>query len=171
MPDCFFSIKDRDYLALARAVAIPANAGRERRMQLAADALWDALRPTGVSWIGFYTARPGDDQMLLGPRRDKPACSPIGMHGACGRAFQSRRGLVVTDVKHLGENYVACDPRDLAEVVIPLFEPDGTPWGVLAADSWERSAFREEDALGLMTLMEAWGLSARRGELLDVDVV
>ena len=37
-----------------------------------------------VSWVGFYFL--GEGEMTLGPRRDKPACSPIGLHGACGRA-------------------------------------------------------------------------------------
>ena len=51
-------------------------------MRAAADTFWEHLSPTGISWIGFYTIEPGADEMLLGPRRDKPACSPIGLHGA-----------------------------------------------------------------------------------------
>ena len=63
------------------------------------------------------------------------------MHGACGQAFRSGKPLVVRDVRSLGEGYVACDPRDLSEVVIPVFNADGTPWGVLDADSFDTAAF------------------------------
>jgi putative methionine-R-sulfoxide reductase with GAF domain len=118
--------------------------GRQERMRAVVDALWDALNDAGVSWVGFYLHE-GRDDLVLGPHRDKPACSPILLHGACGRAFRQRRPLVVRDVAALGENYIACDPRDRAEVVIPLFEADGRCWGVLDADSFEAGTFGIED--------------------------
>lgn len=131
-----------------------ATGSRADRMRMIADTLWETLSPRGVSWIGFYEIAPeGNDHavepgsaMLLGPHRDKPACSPIGMHGACGQAFTERTTLVVTDVAHLGEGYVACDPRDLSELVIPCLDEDGNAWGVLDADSFERGCFDEQDA-------------------------
>ena len=131
---------------------------RPERMQAVVDALWAALRGTGVSWVGFYLHE-GRDELVLGPRRDKPACSPIGLHGACGQAFLQRKPLVVRDVKELGANYVACDPRDQAEVVIPLFEPDGRCWGVLDLDSHQIGAFDESDVAGLMRVLRAADLT------------
>jgi putative methionine-R-sulfoxide reductase with GAF domain len=101
------------------------------------------------------------DEMLLDACRDKPACSPIGLHGACGRSWQEQRSLVVRDVRSLGAGYIACDPRDLSEVVVPLFERDGSCWGVLDADSYEVGSFTESDALSLAMLMVEAGLSAR----------
>ena len=80
------------------------------------DALWDELSPKGISWIGFYIKNPDMDELILGARRDKPACSPIAMFGACGRAFQSRKPLIVTNVNNLRAGYIACDPRDKSEV-------------------------------------------------------
>ncbi len=148
---------------------IAALARRDERMRAAADALWDALSPHAVSWIGFYLSEPGsmvhadgrrEDGMVLAPHRDKPACSPIGMHGACGQAFTNAHSLVVTDVANLGEGYVACDPRDLSEVVVVLREADGTPWGVLDADSFEHAAFNESDARSLAELMRRAKLDA-----------
>lgn len=156
----------RPYEALAslvrrdRAVA-DTSAPREARLQAFCDALWPALSPTGVSWLGFYTAREGDEEMILAARRDKPACSPIGMHGACGRCFLSKQPLVVRDVKDLGVNYVACDPRDASEVVVPCFDERGAPWGVLDLDSWDVGSFTEEDAAALARCLVAAGLSAR----------
>ncbi len=122
------------------------------------DALWAGLSQTGVSWVGFYLHE-GNDELVLGPSRNKPACSPIGLHGACGRAFRERRPLVVRDVADLGESYVACDPRDRSEVVIPLFEPDGTCWGVLDLDSFDVGSFDQTDVDGLLRLLQAGELT------------
>lgn len=125
------------------------------------DLLWDAFHAQGVSWVGFYTCD-GGDEMLLGPRRDKPACSPIGLYGACGRAYRERVALVVRDVQALGAGYIACDPRDRSELVVPLFEPDGRCWGVLDMDSFEAGAFDETDAVGANALLHAAGLTSGR---------
>lgn len=133
-------------------------------MTALADALWDAFAEAGYSWVGFYTIAPGADEMILGPRRDKPACSPIGLHGMCGYCWKERRCVVVRDVRAIGESYVACDPRDMAEVVVPLLEPDGSCWGVLDADSFEVGAFTEADALGLAALVVRAGLSEPLGD-------
>lgn len=128
------------------------------------DALWGAFASHGCSWVGFYTKAHGRDEMILGARRDKPACSPIGLHGMCGLAWRERRCVVVRDVRRLGGSYVACDPRDMAEVVVPLLEPDGSCWGVLDADSFEVGAFGVEDARGLARLVERSGLSEPLGD-------
>lgn len=142
-------------------------------MQAVVDALWRAFKSQGVSWIGFYVRSPENPgELVLGPRRDKPACSPIGMHGACGRAFKTGRPLVVTDVARLGANYVACDPRDRSEVVVPLLNPDGSSWGVLDGDSFDTGAFTPIDAICLQRLLRHVGLSAHADEDLEqVDIV
>ncbi|MEL6796097.1 MAG: GAF domain-containing protein [Planctomycetota bacterium] len=133
---------------------------RDERMRVAVDVFWEHLSPTGISWIGFYTLEPGASEMLLGPRRDKPACSPIGLHGACGRSATTKTTLVVTHVKNLGEGYVACDPKDTSELVIPCVNPDGTCWGVLDADSFDEGSFNENDARELASILNDIGLSA-----------
>ena len=155
----------RRYTDLAsRAAALgppPADADqRHERMSRVVDMLWDALAATGVSWVGFYLIDDTGEAMILGPRRDKPACSPIGMHGACGASFLARRPLVVRDVRDLGENYVACDPRDRSEVVVPCLTRSGEAWGVLDLDSWDLASFTDADAEGLRTVLRAAGLTA-----------
>jgi putative methionine-R-sulfoxide reductase with GAF domain len=140
------------------ALQLRAAGDRGQRMQATVDALWEALKDTGVSWVGFYVHE-GGDELVLGPRRDKPACSPIGMHGACGQAFRSRQPLIVRDVKDLGENYIACDPRDRSEVVLPLLDADGTCWGVLDLDSHETGSFDPDDVAGLTAVLRAAGLT------------
>lgn len=149
----------RDYGTLADFLSRPV-ATRDAAMRLFTDAAWQVLAPTGVSWIGFYTAEEGDREMVLAVCRDKPACSPIGLHGACGRSWREGRTLIVTDVKHLGPDYIACDPRDRSELVIPCFEADGRCWGVLDVDSFDAGAFDERDAEAMTDLLRSLGLSS-----------
>lgn len=131
---------------------------RPARMQEVVDSLWDALHTSGVSWVGFYLFE-GGDELILGPSRDKPACSPIGLHGACGQAFKSREPLVVRDVREFGADYIACDPRDRSEVVVPVFDDSGACWGVLDLDSYDTGSFDQSDVEGLRRVLQAAGLS------------
>ncbi len=148
----------RDYDALA--ARLDSEGKRLDRMGCFVDAAWEALAATGISWIGFYLHE-GGDELVLGPRRDKPACSPIGLHGACGQAFRGGRAMVVRDVADLGENYVACDPRDRSEIVIPLFDEAGRCFGVLDTDSYELGAFSQADVEGLRSCLLKSGLTSR----------
>ena len=150
----------RDYGTVATTVSeyLSPGAGRDRRMRTVVDALWDHLQDTGVSWVGFYLYVPERDEMELGPRRDKPACSPIGMQGACGRAFRDDAALIVRDVKELGEDYIACDPKDRSEVVLPINDAGGAPIGVLDLDSFDVGSFDETDVAGLQSVLAAAGL-------------
>lgn len=135
------------------------NGDLETRRRAVVDALWTRLAGAGVSWVGFYEHQ-GRPELVLGPSRNKPACSPIGLHGACGRAFLERRPLVVADVRALGDAYVACDPRDLSEIVVPIFDRDGACRGVLDLDSFETGAFGADDVHGLRAVLTKAGLAA-----------
>lgn len=149
---------ERNYARVA--AAIDAAGTREERMQRVVDALWEELGGKRVSWLGFYLKSPDANEMILAARRDKPACSPIGLHGACGRCWHSHRALLVMDVASLGDGYVACDPRDRSEVVLPMMEPDSvTCWGVFDADSHDTHAFDETDVEGLLRVLVQAGLT------------
>ena len=147
----------RPYNKLATSVA-GLTGDRTARMWAVVDATWDALQATAVSWVGFYLHE-GGEELILGPRRDKAACSPIGLHGMCGQAFTLRKPLLVRDVAELGKNYIACDPRDRSEVVLPLFDESGTCWGVLDLDSHELGAFDDTDVEGLQSVLQSAGLT------------
>lgn len=150
----------RDYPSIVKRT--PRGLDRDRAMRQVVDLLWSELHASGFSWIGFYLDQPGeadDQRMVLGPCRDKPACSPIGLHGVCGRGLTTMRTWIVRDVRDLGANYIACDPRDRSEIVIPLIDEDGNCWGVLDADSWEIGAFDESDDEGLRAILRAAGLT------------
>ncbi|MCE9583181.1 MAG: GAF domain-containing protein [Planctomycetes bacterium] len=118
------------------------------RMKIVSDEIWNEFgehRP--VSWVGFYFLE--KDEMTLGPRRNKPACSPIGLHGACGTAARTGKTLIVRDVKDLGDSYIACDPRDRSEIVVPVRDSSGQVVGVLDVDSHAVGAFGEADRQAL----------------------
>lgn len=168
-------------LAKARA-----SGTRESRMKKAIDLLWDQFstpmhRPdetTGdahehpaVSWIGFYTKADGADEMTLGYCRNKPACSPIGLHGVCGRSWKEARPIIVNDVATLGPNYIACDPLDKSELCVPLLNDDGTCWGVLDADSYQVGAFEERDVQGMTMLLQRLGLTSKAAACEPVLIV
>lgn len=158
----------RDYSGIhPRASGPPGD-----RLRALVDALWAGLSSQGVSWVGVYHGPGGrtedgrivgPDEMLLGPCRDKPACSPIGLHGVCGRAWRERRALVVRDVVTLGSNYVACDPRDRSEVVVPMLDEAGRCYAVLDLDSHQVGAFDDRDAEELGRLLVRFGLSPTGG--------
>jgi len=153
--------------ALASLIAA-AEEDPARRLAPLCDALWEALAPLGVSWIGFYLAPEADGracggsggELILAARRDKPACSPIGLHGACGQSFREEAIRLIDDVALLGAGYIACDPRDRSELVIPIYRA-GKVWGVLDADSHAVRCFGEADARGLASVLSSAGLLER----------
>ena len=150
----------RNYLAMAEKAKSLAGGDVTRRSRLAplTEILWEGLGPGGVSWCGFYVPSGDRSALLLACCKPKPACSPIGLHGVCGKAFLTNRPLVIQDVGELGEGYVACDPRDRSEIVVPLIDGDGSCWAVLDLDSHETGAFTEEDATGLAAVLCAAAL-------------
>lgn len=142
---------------------------RTARMRAVVDAVWNHLAATGVSWVGFYV--PGEVEggrvvdLVLGPSRNKPACSPIGLHGVCGQAFLGETVRIVRDVAELGPNYVACDPRDRSELVLPVFDLEAPAarrpcLGVLDLDSHEVGRFTQADADSLAGLLASAGFAA-----------
>lgn len=169
-------------LAKARALG-----SRETRMKKCVDLLWerfstpmhppsegedgDSHEHAPISWVGFYLKVEGSDELVLTYCRNKPACSPIGLHGVCGRGFVEKRPVVVANVKTLGPNYIACDPADQSEVVVPLFTDDGACLGVLDIDSYHVGAFTSHDVKGLTNLLQRFGLTSRvvaMGETLEL---
>ncbi|MGD9789630.1 MAG: GAF domain-containing protein [Phycisphaerales bacterium] len=160
-----------EYPALIDVARAARPVSRGDAMRLVVDLLWRAFGgESRWSWVGFYERAPGGEaEMVLVCREPKPACSPIGLHGMCGKGLLTKHALVIDDVRTLGENYVACDPRDLSELVVPVIGADGACDAVLDADSFEVGAFTREDAAGCWALMHAAGLVA--GERPEIERV
>ncbi len=140
----------------------------DERLDAFCERAFAALASTGVSWLGFYRVTESGDAMTLVACRDRPACSPIGLHGVCGQSLRTGRTRIVADVLDLGEDYVACDPRDRSEIVIPLLcpgesAPPGRPAShVLDLDSFEPGRFSDEDDTLLRAALERAGLTPVR---------
>lgn len=153
----------RDWSKLhADAARIALLEERRDRMQAFVKLVWSRMADTGISWIGFYEDTPGardDERLVLTAREPKPACSPIGLHGACGQCLRSGSVLIVRDVRELGESYIACDPRDMSEIVLPCRDSAGSVWGVLDVDSHEIGAFSEADGAALGYLLRLAGVA------------
>ncbi len=156
----------RDYKSIARKLAEEnhAQADSSSRHRAVVDALWESLSGLGCDWVGVYTFAdddPSASEMVLGHCRDAPACSPIGLHGQCGLAASTGEAQIVDDVRLLGEAHIECDPRNISEIVIPLFrQRDGRDecYGVLDVDSHSVAAFSPEDGEGLELVLEAVGI-------------
>ena len=128
---------------------------RDARMALVLDVVWKHTKDAGVAWLGFYTLAEEGSEMVLAACRPVPACSPIGLHGVCGRAWRERRVQIVPDVNALGEAHIVCDPSNLSEIVVPVLNGDGTCDAVLDLDSKELDAFGDPDAEGLTLVLRA----------------
>jgi len=68
--------------------------------------------------------------------------------------------LLVDDVSTLGDSYVACDPHDVSEIVVPCLDESGACYAVIDGDSFDRAAFDQTDVDGLADVVEASGLTA-----------
>lgn len=153
------------YDAAAAAVAsLPSSADAAARRLAVVRALWHNLAATGVSWVGFYLIPEGTPagepvtELLLDCREPKPACSPIGLHGVCGQSFLARTVRIVEDTRDLGAAYVACDPRDRSEIVLPVAFAEGPQAGVLDLDSHDPGRFGPVDERGLRAVLGAAGI-------------
>jgi len=150
----------RDYGQMAKEAAerVKATDNSEKRMEVVTDILWQGMKDKGLAWVGFYKITDDKKEMLLVCRQPKPACSPIGLHGVCGRAWKERKAQVVADVHALGGDHIVCDPNNLSEVVVPVFENNGDCLYVLDLDSGELDSFAEEDVKGLEMVLKSAGL-------------
>lgn len=94
-------------------------------------------------WTGFY--RVLDEQLILGPFQGPLACSRIAYgRGVCGTAWKERRTQLVPDVDKF-PGHIACSSLSRSEIVIPVFDEDGTVTAVLDIDSEHLATFDECD--------------------------
>ena len=151
---------NRNYPKIAQAVELTAKSAgsAEQKMEAITDILWLEMKDQGLAWVGFYKITDDRKEMLLVCRQPKPACSPIGLHGVCGKAWKEKKAQVVADVHALGGDHIVCDPDNLSEVVVPVLEKNGECLYVLDLDSGELDSFGEEDVKGLELMLKSVGL-------------
>ncbi len=101
----------------------------------------------GFFWVGFYLKKA--DQLVLGPFQGPLACTRINFdQGVCGHAFTTRQTVIVPDVDRF-PGHIACSSASRSEIVVPLFEPEGSVYGVLDVDSDKLDDFSGIDEKGL----------------------
>jgi len=110
-----------------------------------------------ASWVGFYVVRGGE--LVLGPFQGKVACVRIAFgRGVCGTAAAEQRTVIVPDVEQF-PGHIACDAGSRSEIVVPIMKR-GQLVAVLDLDSYERAAFDDVDAAGLLPIAELLGTLA-----------
>lgn len=99
----------------------------------------------GFLWTGFYRVSEKGDMLILGPFQGPLACSRIQFgKGVCGTAWAEERIVVVPDVDKF-PGHIACSSLSKSEIVVPVFDKDGTIKAVLDVDSSETDTFNETD--------------------------
>ena len=94
-------------------------------------------------WTGFYRVK--DGELLLGPFQGPVACMHIGYGcGVCGTAWKERRTVIVPDVEQF-PGHIACSSQSRSEIVVPVFDANGTVVAVLDIDSRKLATFDEID--------------------------
>jgi L-methionine (R)-S-oxide reductase len=109
----------------------------------------------GYLWTGFYRVVPPGNRLRVGPYQGSLGCQEIAFgRGVCGTAAAERRTVVVPDV-HAFPGHITCDARSQSEIVVPVFDANGSLIAVLDIDSPVHDSFGDDDVRGLERLV-AW---------------
>lgn len=102
-------------------------------------------------WTGFYRVV-ASELLKIGPYQGGHGCLQIPFdRGICGAAARSRQTQLVNDVRQRPE-HIACSSSTLAEIVVPVINPQGKLLAVLDVDSDQVGAFDQVDRAGLERL-------------------
>jgi len=94
-------------------------------------------------WTGFY--RVCGERLVVGPYIGTVGCLQIEIgRGVCGTAAQRRETIVVPDVNAF-PGHIACDAKSKSEIVVPIFDREGTLIAVFDVDSDQLDAFDDVD--------------------------
>ena len=106
-------------------------------------------------WTGFYVVDPlKPTELVVGPYQGTLGCLriPFGK-GVCGTCAQIEKTVIVEDV-HKFPGHIACDSRSNSEIVVPVFDKDGSLAAVLDVDSTTIGSFDDEDKVGLEAICQ-----------------
>ena len=107
-------------------------------------------------WTGFYVVDPlKPTELVVGPYQGTLGCLriPFGK-GVCGTCAQTQKTVIVEDV-HKFPGHIACDSRSNSEIVVPVFDKDGSLAAVLDVDSTTIGSFDDEDKIGLEAICQS----------------
>jgi L-methionine (R)-S-oxide reductase len=105
-------------------------------------------------WTGFY--RVVAPQLLkIGPYQGGHGCLVIPFdRGVCGAAARLEQTQLVADVDAF-PGHIACASSTKSEIVLPVWDGNGTLIAVLDIDSDRPDAFSAEDASALADILKA----------------
>ncbi len=103
-------------------------------------------------WTGFYrVTEPGI--LKIGPYQGGHGCLVIPFtRGVCGAAARTGKVQRVADVEAFS-GHIACSSSTRSELVLPVFDTEGTLVGVFDIDSDQPDAFTEEDATEIAAIL------------------
>lgn len=130
-------------------------AGETDRVAIMANVVAAIHETMGFFWTGFYRVvqQPEKSELLLGPFQGPVACMHIGYgRGVCGTAWKEGKTIVVPDVEQF-PGHIACSSLSRSEIVVPLFDAQGTVVAVLDIDSKELNTFDDTDREGLEKIL------------------
>ncbi len=93
-------------------------------------------------WTGFYFVA-GDDELHVGPYQGAVACQVLKGRGVCLHCVQTKKPVVVEDVKRF-PGHIACDSRSKSEIVLPVIKGEQVV-AVLDVDSDRLAQFDADD--------------------------
>jgi GAF domain-containing protein len=115
----------------------------------------------GVSWTGFYFVK--DGELVVDAYQGPVACLVLERHvGVCWAAIDQDQTQVVRDV-HAFPGHIPCDDRSQSEVVVPIHDENGRPFGVLDIDSHKKAHFDEIDGQGYEMVVKSLEKSWNKG--------
>jgi GAF domain-containing protein len=115
----------------------------------------------GFLWTGFYRSVT-PSLLRVGPYQGTVGCLEIRVgKGVCGTAAAQRRTVIVGDVNEFA-GHIACDARARSEIVVPVFDAEGSIIAVLDIDSADLNTFDHRDQEELERIVQRFANAAHR---------
>jgi L-methionine (R)-S-oxide reductase len=123
------------------AFALAGGCTRKRMKEMA-----EMIRAArGYRWLGIYKVTKDDFVILTGTGDEPPAYPRFPItQGLCGAALESRKAVIVGDVRK-DARYLPTFHTTRSEIVVPMVNEHQHVVGMLDADSEKPNAFGNED--------------------------
>jgi L-methionine (R)-S-oxide reductase len=142
-----------DYPTLAKTIAALTQSETDAVALMATVACELHHADDRFDWTGFY--RVVAPQLLkIGPYQGGHGCLVIPFdRGVCGAAAREGKTQLVADVDAF-PGHIACATSTQSEVVLPVWDGNGTLIAVLDIDSNQPDAFTQDDANALAAILK-----------------
>lgn len=142
-----------DYPTLAKTIAALTQGETDAVALMATVACELHHADDRFDWTGFY--RVVAPQLLkIGPYQGGHGCLVIPFdRGVCGAAAREGKTQLVADVDAF-PGHIACASSTRSEVVLPVWDGNGTLIAVLDIDSNQPDAFTQDDANALAAILK-----------------